>query len=120
MLQIVPTDIVPTDLLPPEQPPRPEVNFTHFLLLSLTALVIHNKIKTEICDPDFVEGPSTSPSPEAAMMLKVAERRAERDKRRLERERRRKEKEKRRKEKEKIRQAKLKIKTELMIKVGQF
>lgn len=52
------------------------------------------------------------------MMLKVAERRAEREKRRLERERRRKEKEKRRKEKEKVRQAKLKIKTELMIKVS--
>ncbi|XP_030750461.1 LOW QUALITY PROTEIN: titin-like [Sitophilus oryzae] len=102
VLQIVPRELVPIKTVPPPPP------------------VQHTEVKLEpsqiIVD---MQRPSTSadkPSAESAMLQKVAERRAEREKRRQEKENRRMEKDKRRKEKEKIKMDKMKIRTENMIK----
>ncbi|KAJ8950605.1 hypothetical protein NQ314_007831, partial [Rhamnusium bicolor] len=103
MLQIVPADMLPDVPLPPEpKPPEP--------------IPVEPKLEEKEPIPETSTIIQEKPSAETAMRLKVAERRAERDKRRQEREKRRKEKEKRRKEKEKQRQIKLKQRTENMIK----
>ncbi|KAL1494081.1 hypothetical protein ABEB36_009735 [Hypothenemus hampei] len=96
MLQIVPTDSIPADFVPEV---KPNDNKTDWYETSPTCYQQSEKS-----------------SAEAAMLLKTAERRAERELRRQEREKRRKEKERRRKEKEIAKMAKLKAKTEIMIK----
>ncbi|XP_017770970.1 PREDICTED: uncharacterized protein LOC108558539 isoform X2 [Nicrophorus vespilloides] len=104
MLQIVPTTTTTTELPLPVETPR------ETLLATVAAAAATAPLSLP---PPILQHKQSA---EDLMQLKIAERKAEREKRRLEREKRRKEKERKRIEREKRKQLKIKQKTEEMIK----
>lgn len=96
---------------PPLPPPEP------FVQLPATKQVKEEIVKKEL--PPVLPTIQEKQSAEEVMKIKIAERKAEREKRRQEKEKKRLEKEKRRKEREALRQVKMKQKTENMIKVRE-